>query len=259
VNRDRLLSDPWYRALVVEDEPLARADLVYLLGRHPQVEVRWQAASLQEAKAILASEAPDVVFLDVMLGDGDGFDVVPYVAPSTALVFVTAHSEHAIRAFEVNALDYLLKPVRAERLHESIERLGSTRPDAQAAREYLPGDRVLVQDGYRRCFVALCDLQLLRAEGGNYATLFLGRGDNLTVRMTLKHWERRLPAELFCRIHRQAIVNLQHVEQFWKEGDSAYFVRVRGLDESIRVSRGRISELKRRLSRSRTIHEAAAR
>lgn len=238
-----------YSVLVVEDEPLARADLVHLLRMHPDLEVSWQASNVDEAKAVLATESPDILFLDVLLGEGNGFDVVPYAPPSAEIVFVTAHDEHAVRAFEVNALDYLTKPVSPERLAESVRRVKRASGSSQKGTQSLvPSDQVFVRDGSKRCFVSLRDLLVLSSEGGNYTTLLLRSGESFTVRATLKGWEERLPGETFVRVHRTTIINLLEIRQLWKETGAVY-IELSGIVDPIRVSRSRVSRVKRLLER----------
>lgn len=240
------VNKPPFKALVVEDEPFARTDLIHIIGRHPDVHVCWEAASLREAQDILRAEVPDIVFLDVLLGDGNGFDVVPLVPLSTEIIFVTAHGEHALRAFEVNALDYLTKPVSEKRFEETMRRIKSPRrghPHGTVS-SYLPNDSVLVKDGQKRHIVPLQEVLMLHSEGGNYTTLLLRGGKNHTVRMTLKQWEECLPKELFARIHRTTLISLDYVRQFWKAAAGSYFVQVVEVEQPIRVSRSRVSQLK---------------
>src|SRR4051812_3009110 len=103
------------RALLIDDEALARDALRVLLEGHPEVKIAGTAATVGQGRTLLARDDYDIVFLDIQLRGGSGFDLVPHVRPGAQIIFVTAHDEHALRAFEVNALDYLLKPVRPER------------------------------------------------------------------------------------------------------------------------------------------------
>ena len=236
-----------YRVMIVDDEPLALADLAHMLSRHPDVEVCWRASGVSEAAEILVDATPDIAFLDVMLGDGNGFDIVPLFPPSTEIIFVTAYNEHAVRAFEVNALDYLTKPVGEERLEEAIQRcFARTRvcPEAPGYRSYRSGDTIFIQTGKERRFVSLARLQMIRSDGGNYLALHFDEGETLLVRSTLDRWEGCLP-EVFVRIHRTTIVNLHAIRRFWSEGAGVYCIEVAEHEAPLRVSRGRAATLKK--------------
>ena len=239
-----------YKAMIVDDEPLALADLKYTASRHPALEVQWETAGVRETLAVLPSATPDVVFLDIMLGAGSGFDLLPHFSPATSIIFVTAFEQYAVRAFEINALDYLLKPVSEARLHEAVGRL-STGPvlEKHKAQQLRPQDPLFICTRQERQFVPLENILMIRSEGGNYTTFHLNNGNTPVVRATLNHWERRLPPKQFVRVHRTAIVNLHAVRRFWNEGNGGHFVELANIDSPIRVSRNRVGTLKQILDR----------
>lgn len=241
------------RALLIDDEPLARLELRRLLAAHPQVEVVGEAGTMVDARALLGRVGCDLVFLDVHLRGGSGFDLLDSVPPGVHVVFVTAYDRFALRAFEVNALDYLLKPVLPARLAATLGRLGVGEKRDAAAPLPAPGrrlaweDRVYVKtDGATR-FVPVASICAVRS-AENYTELILQGGTTLLVLRTLKSWEETLPVEQFVRIHRQALVNLLRVKRIERgEGDEMLF----HLDVAVpplAASRRAVSELRGRFA-----------
>ncbi|MBN1611853.1 MAG: response regulator transcription factor [Polyangiaceae bacterium] len=229
------------KALIVDDEPYARQDLRELSRREDGVNVAWEAGSMPEAREILSTAEPDVVFLDVQLQDGCGFDLLPSVPEATDVVFVTAYDQYALRAFEVNALDYLLKPVSAERFRHCVARLSRQRPpsntpDASAA-PVTWNDRILVRTGARREFIPVARVVAVTSLGGNYTRVGTLDGCWHDVRRTIKEWEAILPQPHFVRVHRATIVNVDHVERATKQLGGGLHLKLRRLEEPIVVSR----------------------
>jgi two-component system LytT family response regulator len=254
------------RALLIDDEADARADLRALLIPHAaQVRVVAEAERWNEAEAVLARDDYDIVFLDVQLRGGTGFDLVPQVRAGARIVFVTAHDSYALRAFEVNALDYLLKPISEERLADAIERTWSPTRTATArvaaVRRAAPtgyriSDAVMLrtnQDIAR--LVRLRDIGVI-ASCANYTMLRFLDATRVIVRRTLRSWESQLPVE-FMRVHRTALVNLHAVQRAAHHDRQVTHVFVQGITEPVRARRDlwpqieeRLSELLRRAPRS---------
>ena len=243
-------------ALVVDDEPFARADLEELLREHGAVRVAAEAGSIAEAIRILAQvengadRSPfDVVFLDIQLRGGNGFDLLPHLPASVPVIFNTAHDDYAIRAFEVNALDYLLKPVSPERLARALDRL-RPKPAAPANEQAadMPGlglsDSVLVKTEGIRCFVTVGDICAISSVGGNYTELYIRDGRRLLARAALKEWEARLPGSGFVRIHRGVIVNMARIEAIRTQAGQCT-VHVENHQEGFPASRRMGSNLRR--------------
>lgn len=212
------------RVMIVDDEALARERLRTLLAREEGVEVVGECAGGAQAVADVARLRPDVLFLDVQMPEVDGFDVVAQLGPECpAVVFATAYDEFALRAFEANAVDYLLKPIGPERLHVTLERARTRagRPAGEqlgisvdALVEAAAGDgrreRLSVRTGNRIAIVRTADV--VRAEAAdNYVRLFTRRGEHL-YRATMSEMMVILGAEGFVRIHRSTIVNVNEVE-----------------------------------------------
>lgn len=232
---------PRLRALLIDDEPPARAILRALLLAHPTIAIVGEAGRIADARARLAHDDYDLVFLDIQLRGGSGFDLVPDVRPAARIIFVTAHDEHAVRAFAVNALDYLLKPVEPARLAESIRRSVGQPPAAVddsrwRSRAWRTDDSILVRlEGGTR-LLALAEIATITSNE-NYCDLELGNGERLFVRHTLKAWEEALPSPPFVRVHRQSVINLARLVRVEDDGSPAPLLHLRGAREPVRISR----------------------
>jgi len=215
------------RTLIVDDERLARRELRRLLDPHDGVTVVGEAANADEAEAALQEHDPDLLLLDVQMPGDSGFDLLERLDAVPHVVFVTAYDEYAIRAFEVNALDYLVKPVEPERLASAIEtvreRAAETTPHAVVSEEDTPRtltaeDQVFVKDGERCWFVQLADVRLFEA-AGNYTRLYFD-GETPLIHRSLSYLEDRLDPDCFFRASRQHILNLRWVGDVtpWSKG-----------------------------------------
>ena len=241
------------RALLIDDEVSARRDLRALLGAHPAVTIVGEAALIDEARALLRRDDYDLVFLDIQLLGGSGFDLVPDVRPEARIIFVTAFDQFALRAFEVNALDYLRKPLRVARLAEALRRVvpvaaSASEPTPPSLPTLLPTDLLSVKTGPGATrFVRVADIVVLTSQD-NYSEVRLASGEHFLVRQTLAAWEERLPATHFLRVHRQTILNLAHVEGFEHETAEITLLRVAGLAEPIRARRQHWPDIRARLT-----------
>lgn len=228
------VSDPTnLRVLIVDDEPLARRGLVVRLERMEAIEVAGECASGNEAVDAIETLKPDVVLLDVQMPELDGFDVIDAVGTDAMplTIFVTAHDTHAIRAFEANALDYLLKPVDDDRFVRAIERARVRVAERGArARESTLGDlltprkapRIALRDRGRIIVLPHADVDWIAAEG-DYVRVFAG-GRGYLVRHTMVAMEGRLDPTAFARIHRSTIVNVARIREIRAHGDREYLV-----------------------------------
>jgi two-component system LytT family response regulator len=253
------------RALLIDDEPDARADLRLSLGAHAaEVTLVGEAESLDEAEARLAQSDYDLVFLDVQLRGGTGFDLVPRVRSGARIVFVTGHDSFALRAFEVNALDYLLKPVAPDRLAAAVARAaaalagpgrqGAGAPEADdGARVPLRlGDVVFLRTDTQGRFVSLGQISAIEADQ-NYSAACLADGSRLLVRRTMKSWEDLLPVPHFMRVHRTTIVNLGRVTRYERDREERTALYLEGLVEPVSATRKLWPELQERLGQLRRV------
>jgi two-component system LytT family response regulator len=243
------------KALIVDDEPPARRDLMRLLEREGDVTVVGDVSGLDAARALLVAAAPDVVFLDLRLADSTGFELLPAVPAGTAVVIVTAYDHYAIKAFETNALDYVLKPVEPRRLALALARVRGrqTIPTTAAARHAegriaLPdrlanNDWLLLRDGAREEFVRASAIACITAEG-DYTRVGTTDGRTRLVHRSLREWETRLPGDTFVRVHRSALVNLGHVTAVDRHFMSASRLELRG-QPPLTISRRAATRLRR--------------
>lgn len=235
-------------AVIVDDERLARRGLRALLeqAHADRIHVVGEAATLGDAVRTIAATDADLVFLDITMRHESGFDLLPHLGDDVDVVFVTAHDAYAIRAFEVNALDYLLKPVEPERLARTVARLAAaTTTSAPAAspvstdpaRAVTADDRLFLRLDGRRAFVRVGDIIAIRAAGDESLVHLAGHADPARAGRNLGEWETRLPERVFVRVHRSAIINLSHVLRVDEWSHASYLVHLRGLSEPIAMSR----------------------
>jgi two-component system, LytTR family, response regulator len=197
------------KAMIIDDEPPARRELRRLLADFSWVEIIGEAGNIEQAADMIESFAPDLLFLDIQMPGGSGFDLLTRLEHVPAVIFTTAHDEHAVRAFEVDALDYLLKPIDPARLAEALTRVKR----AHAERTPRPDDvleQLFVRDGDRCWFVPLREVRLLSSEG-NYIRLSWGERRPMLGR-ALAALERRLDPNRFFRANRRQIINLDFIE-----------------------------------------------
>jgi two-component system, LytTR family, response regulator len=197
------------RALVVDDEPLARSNVTVLLRLDPEIDIVAECGSGTEALAVLRKTRPDLVFLDVQMPECDGFDVLEMAGRDLppALVFVTAYDQYALRAFEAGALDYLLKPFDNARFARTLVR-AKQRLAPHEPREKT--DRLVIKGAGQVLFLKISEIDWIEAQD-YYACLHMGKKSHL-LRRSLADLEHELDQTAFCRIHRSAIVNLERVQ-----------------------------------------------
>ena len=236
-------------AIIIDDEPFVRDDLLHLLLKHPEIKVVGEAGSILEAKKLLASITPRIVFLDIQIRGGSGFDLVPLISPQSHIIFFTAHDEFAVRAFEVNALDYLLKPVDADRLALSLKKLdpedhlGLKNKDKPGS-PFRSDDHVFIQTDNEKRFVKINEIIAITTLGGNYTILWMDAGQSYTIRRTQKQWESMLPNDLFFRISRSSLICIERIETLKTGINNTCMVSLSGLPEPLEVSRRAAPQLK---------------
>ena len=224
------------RVIIVDDEPLAREGMRGFLSEEPDIEIVAECSSGIEALEAIEAESPELVFLDIQMPELDGFGVLEALEPdeTPAIIFITAHDEYALRAFDVFALDYLLKPLERSRFEQVLERarlqlsgdgLGDLRKrmvgliEDLAGQRSTPLDRLVVKSRGRVHLLKVSEIDWIGADG-NYARLHVGEDDHL-VRDTMTALERRLDSGQFVRIHRSTIVNLDRIKEIqpWFKGE----------------------------------------
>jgi len=228
------------KVLIVDDEPLAREGLAALLADDPDVESVLEGRNGREAVALIRSQRPDLVLLDVQMPRMDGFAVVEAIGPATmpAVIFVTAHAQHAIRAFEIAAVDYLLKPVTAERFGLAFGRAKSrlrAAPSTDSARQMLSVleaianprrhlTRLAVRSGEKTIFLPIDDVDRIEA-WQNYVRVH-ARSTVHLLHVPMNTIEASLDPACFVRIHRSHIVNVKRIKQLWSSAHGQYVVEL---------------------------------
>jgi two-component system LytT family response regulator len=226
-------------AVIVDDERLARFELRTLLEETyaEQIHVVGEAASVADAARLMTATDADVVFLDIQLAGETGMDLLPLLGADVEVVFVTAYDEYSLRAFEVNALDYLLKPVVPERLAVTVNRLAASQPPAPARDVLTYDDRLFLRLGQERAFVRVRDIVAIEAEGDGSTVRLAPHLTRKPSAKSLREWEQRLPDRQFVRIHRSTIVNLEYVERLEQWSHASQHVYLLGLPEPLTMSR----------------------
>lgn len=226
------------KAVIVDDERIARRELRRLLEAHPEVEIAGEAANGEEALALLEKLEPDLLFLDIQMPGMSGFDLLDRLREVPEVIFTTAFDQHALKAFEVNALDYLLKPIAPVRLATALQKL-------QGRRARPRPDQLFLRDGEHCWIVKIEEIDLLEAEG-NYTRIFF-RKERPLIPGSLAAFEQRLGPERFFRASRKHVINLNSLEGAdWAVGGNLV-VKLRG-GTQVELSRRQSAHLKEILS-----------
>ena len=208
------------RALVIDDEPLARSNILHLLRTNPEVEILGECATAVDGLASIRATNPDLVFLDVRMPEYDGFDMLEMLGADAppAIIFVTAYDQYALKAFDTGALDYLLKPFNNARFARALDRAR----ERIAHRRQAPAkmDRITIKSAGQVIFLPVADIDWIEA-ADYYASLHVGAKTHL-VRRSMNDLESDLDPAQFCRIHRSTIVNLDRVRELRFDSDAEY-------------------------------------
>ncbi len=240
------------KALIIDDERLARNELKKLLLEFPEIEVVGEAANAAEGLEKIENLSPDLIFLDIQMPGKTGFDMLTELDSAPHVIFTTAYDEYALKAFEVNALDYLMKPVEPKRLSDAIHKLQLAEEKEMAAtmaginRGILTEvDQIFVKDGERCWFVKLGEIRLFESVG-NYAKVFFGTYKPLILK-SLNALEERLDEKVFFRANRKHIVNLRMIEKIEPYFNGGLLLELQG-GEKIEVSRRQAVKFKEMMS-----------
>lgn len=243
-----------HRTLIVEDNAVARMDLLDRLAQHPEIAVIGQAESVGKARPLLSRRDYDLVFLDIQLRGSNAFELIPDISPEARVIFVTAYDEYAVRAFEVNAFDYLLKPVEPERLAHTLARLQATPPlnaelatEAPFSRQLQRDDVVHVRQPTGCLLVPVADISGIIA-AQNYTELWKADGSKLMVRRSMKDWEEHLNPLDFVRAARDTLINLHQVVKSEATGNRGGQVWLQGREDPVSASFRQWPQVKSRLS-----------
>ena len=243
------------RALLVDDERLARQELRRLLSAHPEIEIAGEASNAEEARSAIDELDPDLLFLDVQMPGESGFDLLESLTSVPRVVFTTAYDEYALRAFEVSALDYLVKPIEPARLAQSVARLLARADAARETHAPPPADsdgellgehhRVFLKDGDRCWFVELGEVRLFES-ADNYTEVHLAEERPLVLR-SLSELEEKLDPRVFFRANRSQIINLNAVRSIHAWFGGRLMAKLEGGHEVV-LSRRRARDFRERMS-----------
>jgi two-component system, LytTR family, response regulator len=242
------------KALIVDDEPLARRELRRLLTAFPWVQVVGEAADVDQALTQMEELSPTLIFLDVQMPGGTGFDLLAQLERLPRVIFTTAYDHYAVKAFEVSAVDYLLKPIEPERLSAALSKvqaaalaaMSSTPPATElTSKQEAPLEQIFVRDGLRCWFVPLREVSVFTADG-NYVRLQWGKESPMLGR-SLVALEEKLDSRRFFRANRRQIVNLDYIESVEMGLGGRLHVQLRGGPE-IEISRRQARQFRARMS-----------
>ena len=243
------------RTIIIDDERLARNELKKLLQEYSEIEVIDEAANVQEGIEKIEKHNPDLIFLDIQMPGKTGFDLLEELDRAPKVIFTTAYDEFALKAFEVNALDYLLKPVEPRRLSDAIQKVQQDQnhetsagiSNGTVARNSLlnDDDQVFVKDGERCWFVKLNEIRLFESVG-NYAKVFFGPNKPLILK-SLNSLEERLDDKVFFRANRKHIINMRWIEKIEPYFNGGLLLELKG-GEKIEVSRRQTVKFKEMMS-----------
>lgn len=238
------------KALVIDDERLARKELISLLSQFPKIEIVGEAVNADDAQEKIDALKPDILFLDIQMPGKNGFELLESLDIVPKVIFTTAYDEYALKAFEVNALDYLLKPIQKERLEECVQKIldGELAEKQQNAdNQYKLGlkDQVFVKDGDKCWFVRLSNVRLFESDG-NYIKVYF---DNFKpmIHKSLNALDKKLDDRSFFRASRKHIINLSWVESIESWFNGGLLVKMKG-GEKVEVSRRQASKFKDMMS-----------
>jgi two-component system LytT family response regulator len=237
------------KALIVDDERLARKELTSLLQEYPEIEIVGEAVNAEDAEEKIKTLQPDLLFLDIQMPGKTGFELLQSLESVPEVIFTTAYDEYALKAFDFNALDYLLKPIETDRLKESITKLLSKatpgKPSDEPEKKLGPSDRVFVKDGDKCWFVKLENIRLFESDG-NYIKIYF---DNFKpmIHKSLNALDERLDDRSFFRASRKHIINLNWVEGIESWFNGGLMVMLKGGDK-VEVSRRQASRFKEMMS-----------
>lgn len=240
------------KCLIIDDERLARQELRRILENHKNIEILDECGSADEAITKIEELKPDLIFLDIQMPGKNGFDVLEEIIYTPEVIFVTAYDEFALKAFEVSALDYILKPVEEDRFDESlkkvIQKINDKRQDSDAnlpAEQLGENDQVFVKDGDKCWFIELGKIRLFESEG-NYVRVYFDNNKPLILK-SLNNLDKKLSDKLFFRANRKHIINLKWIDKIetWFNGGLLVILKD---DKKIEISRRQAVKLKDRMS-----------
>ncbi len=231
-------------SIIVDDERLARQALKSVISEVGQVEIIGEAEDVKSAIILIEDTQPDIIFLDIQMPGESGFDFLEKIHTKAKIIFVTAYDEFALRAFEVNALDYLMKPVSHSRLKATLDRLNEEEPEnLESKRKLSIGDRLFILFMSHYIFLKIDTITHI-SSAGDYSEVFTNDGKHGLTNKSMQEWEERLPDNSFCRIHRSTIINIDAVLKVEDWFNNSFRVYLKGVEQPFSMSRRYASTIK---------------
>ncbi len=236
-----------FKTIIIDDERLARNDLKNMLQEFKNIEVVAEADSVGAALKLIDAKDPDLLFLDIQMPGESGFELLDKIDLKAKVIFVTAFDEYAIKAFEVDAVDYLLKPVNPERLKSAIERLERDSSIKYTTKRKLDYDDMMFLNLNNHLkFFRVSSIVRIQA-AGDYSEIYTNDGKKGLVQKPMAEWEERLPEKQFIRIHRSTIINMEYTDRVEEWFNNSYHVFMKDIENPFVISRRYATKLKERL------------
>ncbi|MBU1100119.1 MAG: LytTR family DNA-binding domain-containing protein [Bacteroidetes bacterium] len=237
-----------YRTLIVDDEKFARSDLRELLSDFPVIEVVGEAKNIKTAVEAIEELKPDLIFLDIQFPGETGFELFDKTDINAKVIFVTAYDEFAIRAFDVNACDYLLKPVNPDRLALAIKRLQENHESSvPRSSSFTNEDSIYLQMNYKYYFVRVDSIIKITA-ADHFTEIITSRGLRGLTNKPLWEWAECLPKESFIQVHRSTIINMNFAESIERGANYSYYLNLKNFETQIPISRRYASQIKKQMT-----------
>ena len=245
------------KAIIIDDERLARRELKSLLKKQDDIDILDEAGNADEALEKIQELSPDLLFLDIQMPEKTGFELLEMLPTVPHVIFTTAYDEYALKAFEINALDYLLKPIEPKLLEAAVQKVrslieqlpekqkGASASKPEKGQYFTETDQVFVKDGEKCWFVHLKDIRLLESDG-NYVKVYFDKSRPL-IHRSLNALDEKLDSKMFFRASRKYIINLKWIEKIEPWFNGGLMVTLKG-DERIEISRRQAAKFKERLS-----------
>jgi two-component system, LytTR family, response regulator len=239
------------RSVVVDEVAKMRATLKNLLNDFSTIEIVGEAADYESAKELINSTKPDLVFLDINLSGFTSIELLDEITCKPKVIFITSRKEFAIQAFEINAVDYILKPVSSDRLKNAIDRVTEFKKNAKAmsnsdpAERFKPDQIILLNFDSKLTFIKIQDINYIEAFG-NYTKIYMNDGKLSITYNSIKNWDNRLPSDVFIQIHRSSIVNLLNVAKIEKWTNDTGRLFLKGIEIPFEISRSYFFQIKKK-------------
>jgi two-component system LytT family response regulator len=237
------------KAVIVDDVETMRVVLKRLLASFEKIQVVGEASDYEQAKDIINEEKPDLVFLDIDLGGLTSIDLLSSIKYQPMVIFITSHTDFAIKAFELNAVDYLLKPISLDRLTKAIDKVTAKYNEDSVSIEsdekFTSDHIILLNFDNKLSFVQVRDINYIEAYG-NYTKVYLTDGKLSVTYSSIKNWDARLPEDLFIQIHRSTIVNLHNVIKIEKWANDTGRLYLKGVEKPFEISRSYFFQIKKK-------------